>query len=158
VVADHIARVGKVEEQQSGDDRIERLGIAELPGVRLGEAHVLDTGRATTRLGNREQRRRLVDRHHRAARPSQCRELERDVAHARAELEHAHAGANPGGAQKHRSPGSERLGLAVEAGDLRIVTAQHVARRFGPSRSGDNATRPAAARPETPSLQSAGFP
>ena len=113
MVANHIARVRQVEEQQPRDHRVERFGVAELARVRLGEVHVRDATRATTRLGNREQRRRLVDRHHRSARPDEPRELEGDMTHAGPELEHPHALADPGRTQEQRRPGPECLGLTI---------------------------------------------
>jgi len=86
-----------------------------------------------------------IDRDHRAARSDQPGEHQADVASARAEVEHAHAGAYPGPGQHLLGQRVEEVALPLEALELVVGVAEDV--RVG---VGGHASLTRARRPGTP--------
>ena len=122
-MAEHLHRIGQMEQEQPAHDRVERLVEARRAHVGLHEADVVEDAAL---LGDGQRRRLAIDADDRPVRADELGHLRGDVTDAGTEVEHAHPAPDAGGAQQRVGGAGDRGRLAVEPRDLRRRTAQHV--------------------------------
>ena len=113
-------------QDEAPDDRVELLVGGELEQVGLDEAEPIVAGAGSAGGCRRERGRRVVDADNLSGRADHLGRDHGDIAHAAADVEHAHAGLDAGAPQPVARFDAEDLGLAFEPGELMFGVAKNI--------------------------------
>ena len=121
-----------MKEDQATDYRVKGLVVVEGPYVGLNECDVVYASRNPAMLSDLQQSRALIDAHDRASRPHKARHIKRDMAKARAKIEHPHPGRDSAAGRQQQPRRGRRHGrLGIQARDLGLTAAKYIQRLLG---------------------------
>jgi hypothetical protein len=117
-------RLRQVQQDQPADDGVELVEQPDRVQVAAQERDVADPAPLDAFRREGQRRHRLVDADHRPGRADQLGRDERDVARAGAEVEHPHAGFDPGQSQQRARRWREHRRLVFQPGQFGRVVSE----------------------------------